>query len=186
MFKGLEVGLFLWLCSSCGNGQIDKYSAGSVLSWGKIMLDFGSITFLLLQDQALWLFYSSLERNKLEDVELLPFWNLLTLDWNSRQCFVVSFKQRSSYITILILTKFATDFYIRILRKGAGTVNWSVSIVGRWNQAHFSLILSASHQNWLKVLWLLYTLWIFVIRSNFGIEDISVFRYDEFNVHISH
>lgn len=77
--QGLRSGTFSGTLSSCGNGHIDKYSAGSALNSGKTMLDFGSITSLLLQDQASRLLYSSLESHQLEGMERLPFWNLLTL-----------------------------------------------------------------------------------------------------------
>lgn len=86
-FKALgKVGLLCDFVPSSSNVVMAKYSAGSALSWGKIMLDFGFITSLLLQDQAFWWFYSSLESNQLEDMEFLPFWNLLTLNWG---CFVL-------------------------------------------------------------------------------------------------
>lgn len=60
----------LFYRSSCSTVIMNKWHAISTLNYGKFVLDFGFITFPLLQNQAFWWFYSSLESNQLEDVEL--------------------------------------------------------------------------------------------------------------------
>ena len=54
-FRNLsEVGLFFDSASSYSNTVMVRSPDGCALSRGEIILDFGFITSLLLQDQALW------------------------------------------------------------------------------------------------------------------------------------
>lgn len=147
------------------------------------MLDFGFIT-SLLQDQT----PSGDSTVHLKVISLrtwnLPFWNLLTLNWNSRRVFCGAVKQCNPYITTLTYTKLSTNFQVTLLSKGVETVNWLTHNSSPMETEHITNSeYSLLAMKWMeRVLAIAYYAYLFDISSNLGIEDLYVSIYNMFIV----